>query len=85
MAEGVEVSKGCREACSRLVRVLRSHTCKLPSLHTASKRQAPSLLTMAAGTGSFMAGNMRRPALVYTCTIPVYTCLVLLDAWAKMH
>ena len=70
MPEGAEASKGCREACNRLVRVCRSHTCKVPSLHTANKRQAPSLLTMAAGAGSFMAGTMRRPALVYTCTTP---------------
>lgn len=69
--EGVQASKGCREACNRLVRVCKSQICKLPSLHTASKRQAPSLLTMAAGADSFMAGNMRRPALVYTCTTPV--------------
>lgn len=64
---GVEGSKGCREACSRLVRLCRSHTCRLPSLHTASRRHAPSLLRLTGGAGSFMAGNMRLPALVYTC------------------
>jgi len=53
-----------------VVRACRSHTRRLPSLHTTMSLHAPSLLRLTGGALSFKAGSMRLPAGVYTCSMP---------------
>lgn len=69
---GMAATRDSRQVSSWMVRACRSHTRRLPSLHTTMSRHAPSLLRLMGAALSFKAGSMRLPAGVYTCSMPTW-------------